>query len=433
MIEVENLSKQYVIGARRDSYSTLRDVLASSIRAPINLFRRREAGQTSETIWAVKDVSFRVEPGEVVGVIGRNGAGKSTLLKILSQITEPTTGRVRLYGRVGSLLEVGSGFHPELTGRENIYLNGAILGMKRAEIVRKFDEIVAFAGVEKFLDTPVKRYSSGMYVRLAFAVAAHLEPEILVVDEVLAVGDVEFQKKCLSKMGDLGRGGQTVLLVSHNMASVANLCNRAILLDRGEKVTEGPASEVIQSYLATARSAGGEMVWTDPAQAPGNEIARLHSVRILQEGTVGATSDVDISKEIEIEITYWNLEEGALLHTGIWLRDNLGGFVLASSNHKAIALEDDYWYGRPRPVGLYQSICRIPGNFLNEGLYSITAIVGRGAVPYILEDYVLSFNVHDTGEMRKEFLGSWIGVVRPRLYWHTEQLETVVEAVEYAN
>lgn len=433
IIEVESLSKQYIIGARRDSYSTLRDALASAVRAPLNLLRRGEARQASEAIWAVKNLSFRVEPGEVVGIIGRNGAGKSTLLKILSQITEPTTGRVRLYGRVGSLLEVGSGFHPELTGRENIYLNGAILGMKRAEIVRKFDEIVGFAGVEKFLDTPVKRYSSGMYVRLAFAVAAHLEPEILVVDEVLAVGDVEFQKKCLSKMGDLSRSGQTVLLVSHNMASVANLCTRAILLNKGEKVMEGSASEVIQSYLAMARSAGGEAVWSDPVLAPGNEIARLHCVRIFQEGTVGATSDVDISKEVEVEITYWNLQEGALLHTGIWLRDHLGAFVLASSNHKSIALEDDPWYGRPHPVGLFKSICRIPGNFLNEGLYSITAIVGKDATAYILEDYVLSFNVHDTGEMRKEFLGNWIGVVRPRLYWHTEQLETNVEAVEYAS
>ncbi len=233
IIKVENLSKQYRIGAPRQSYTTLRDTIAGAVRAPISRLRRN--GQSdNNTIWALKDLAFEVAPGEVLGVIGRNGAGKSTLLKILSRITDPTTGQVELYGRVGSLLEVGTGFHPELTGRENIFLNGSMLGINRREIERKFDQIVDFAGVAKFIETPVKRYSSGMYVRLAFAVAAHLEPEILIIDEVLAVGDAEFQKKCLGKMGEAAQDGQTVIFVSHNLAAIQRLCKTAILLDGGD-------------------------------------------------------------------------------------------------------------------------------------------------------------------------------------------------------
>jgi lipopolysaccharide transport system ATP-binding protein len=248
IIKVRNLSKQYRIGARKESYATLRDTIAGAVRAPLNRFRRN--GQSAKnTIWALKNVSFDIKPGEVVGIIGRNGAGKSTLLKILAQITEPTTGEVEIYGRIASLLEVGTGFHPELSGRENIYLNGAILGMGKAEIARKFDEIVAFAETEKFIDTPVKRYSSGMCVRLAFAVAAHLEPEILLVDEVLAVGDVAFQKKCLGKMGDVARKGRTVLFVSHNTAAVRTLCQRAIWLGSGEVREDAAANVVMENYL----------------------------------------------------------------------------------------------------------------------------------------------------------------------------------------
>lgn len=254
-IRVENLSKRYRIG-QRERYLTLRDVLTRSFTAPFRLFRRDDQSPVpnsqskSNYIWALKDVSFEVKRGEVVGIIGRNGAGKTTLLKILSRITEPTEGYAEVRGRVGSLLEVGTGFHPELTGRENIYLSGAILGMKKREIDRKFDEIVAFAEVEKFLDTPVKHYSSGMYVRLAFAVAAHLEPEILLVDEVLAVGDAAFQKKCLGKMGDVAREGRTVLFVSHNMAAVEHLCSRAILLCNGRVRKLGNVSDVVEFYLS---------------------------------------------------------------------------------------------------------------------------------------------------------------------------------------
>ena len=254
-IKVENLSKMYRIGEKQERYYTFRDTLTNIALAPFRRLRRvGKSPREEEIIWALKDVSFEVKHGEVVGIIGRNGAGKTTLLKILSRITEPTGGQAEIYGRVGSLLEVGTGFHPELTGRENIFLNGAILGMRKTEIDRKFDEIVAFAEIEKFMDTPVKRYSSGMYVRLAFAVAAHLEPEILLVDEVLAVGDVGFQKKCLGKMEDVAKGGRTVLFVSHNMAAVLSLCNEAYLLDNGHIVCNGATDDVVDRYMQSTTS-----------------------------------------------------------------------------------------------------------------------------------------------------------------------------------
>ncbi|NOZ70655.1 MAG: ABC transporter ATP-binding protein, partial [Chloroflexi bacterium] len=258
-IQVENLGKRYRIGVQEERYDTLGAQMLAWLQSPLNNYRRLrslsrfgENGQAEDVIWALKDVSFTVKEGEVLGVIGRNGAGKSTLLKVLSRITPPTTGYVRLSGNVASLLEVGTGFHPELTGRENIYLNGSILGMTKSEIDRKFDEIVAFSGVEKFIDTPVKRYSSGMRVRLAFSVAAHLEPEILLVDEVLAVGDAEFQRKCLGKMQDVAGAGRTVLFVSHNMPAITRLCQRALLFENGRLVMEGPSDVVVASYLADA-------------------------------------------------------------------------------------------------------------------------------------------------------------------------------------
>ncbi len=256
-IHVENLSKRYNIGRTQQQHDTLRDALMAGLRTPIERVRRNgrgSDGHTTDTIWALRDVSFDINRGEVIGIIGRNGAGKSTLLKILSQITEPTAGQAIINGRVGSLLEVGTGFHPELTGRENIYLNGAILGMKKVEIDRKFDEIVSFSGIEKFLDTPVKRYSSGMTVRLAFAVAAHLEPEILLVDEVLAVGDAAFQRKCLGKMSSVAKEGRTVVLVSHQMSAVVRLCERTILMGQGKVQMDGPADHVVQSYLTDAET-----------------------------------------------------------------------------------------------------------------------------------------------------------------------------------
>src|ERR1044071_5688510 len=302
IIRAEGLANKYVIESGRESYQTLRETLTNAVKAP---FRRGGARPGVEEVWALEDVGFEIRPGEVVGLIGRNGAGKSTLLKVLSRITEPTRGRVQLYGRVGSLLEVGPGFHPELWGRDNVYLNGAILGMRKAEIEQKFDEIVAFAEVERFIDTPVKRYSSGMYLRLAFAVAAHLEPEILLVDEVLAVGDAAFQRKCLGKMEDVGQQGRTVLFVSHNMPAVTRLCPRTVLLDRGRVLADGPSYEVVSAYLNSGLGTTAAREWPEPSEAPGNEIARLCAVRVkTEDGEVCDAADIrrPVGVEIEFEV-----------------------------------------------------------------------------------------------------------------------------------
>jgi lipopolysaccharide transport system ATP-binding protein len=276
-IQVENISKMYLIGHSRQRSDTLRDLLMEMVKNPFNRKREQKDG---DQLWALKDVSFEVKQGEVLGIIGRNGMGKSTLLKVLSRITEPTQGRAVINGRVGSLLEVGTGFHPELTGRENVYLNGSLLGMRRAEIDRNFDAIVAFAEIEPFLDTPVKRYSSGMYVRLAFAVAAHLEPEILLIDEVLAVGDAAFQKKCLGKMGEVARGGRTVLFVSHNMGTIQYLCPRSLLLERGKIAVIGKTVDVVGSYLSTFSFMMNPEKWTDLSFVPreGKGSARITNV-----------------------------------------------------------------------------------------------------------------------------------------------------------
>ncbi len=430
-IRVESLGKQYRLG-QYIGYKTLQDSLMNAITSPFRRSHSTPTAPESESsnsddkyIWALKDVAFQVKQGEAVGIIGRNVARKTTLLKILTRITTPTKGYAEIRGRVGSLLEVSTGFHPELTGRENVYLNGAVLGMRKKEIDHRFDDIVEFAEVQKFIDTPLKRYSSGMQVRLAFSVAAHLEPETMLVDEVLAVGDYKFQKKCLGKMGEISHEGRTVLLVSHNMTSILNLCSRAVLLDSGRVVMDGRSEDVVQHYIATVSKAGGEAVWPDPVTAPGNDVARIHAVRILQEGIDGPTADVDISKEVTIQISYWNLREGALLYRAIILMDKLNTLVLSSNNHRSASLTEDPWYGRPQPKGLFQSTCRIPGNFLNDGLYSITAIVGTGAShTEAMADNAVSFHVHDTGEMRQKFYGGWGGVVRPRLAWHTEYTGT---------
>ncbi|MBI1347038.1 ATP-binding cassette domain-containing protein [bacterium] len=308
IIRVENLGKKYQIRHQEAGprYRALRDVLADGVKSGFGLFNRhRKSSTTREEFWALQDVNFEVNEGEVVGIIGRNGAGKSTLLKILSRITEPTTGRITLNGRVASLLEVGTGFHPELTGRENIYLNGAILGMSQSEIARKFDEIVDFSGVEKFLDTPVKRYSSGMYVRLAFAVAAHLEPEILVIDEVLAVGDAEFQKKCLGKMGEVARGGRTVLFVSHNMAVMQNLCASGVLLGDGQVIQSGPIHDVVSGYLLSLNAKNDcEVDLSSHKGRISNALPIIRSVRLYSDddiGTVIFSSGATMGIEIHID------------------------------------------------------------------------------------------------------------------------------------
>ncbi len=429
VIKVEGLGKQYRIGSVMDRNPTLRDAMVNAVAAPFRRLRHGGAatGGRSETMWAMRDISFQVEAGDRVGIIGRNGAGKSTLLKVLTRITHPSEGSAELTGSVGSLLEVGTGFHPELTGRENIFLNGAILGMTRADVRARFDEIVEFSEIGKYLDTPVKRYSSGMYVRLAFAVAAHLEPDILVVDEVLAVGDLEFQKKCLGRMSEVAGEGRTVLFVSHNMGAISTLCDRAILLDGGRLVADGPTRDVVGEYITRGLDLSGTMEWADPADAPGFDTAKLRAVRVSQDGVV--TSDVEIDRDVSVEIDYWNLEEGASLNASVHLIDRTGVTIFAANSAPSASLRDDGWATRPHPVGLYRTVCTIPGNFLNDGMYRITVLIVRGGSRTAARaDEVVSFTVHDTGAMRKEYTGPWIGSIRPRLDWDTEQLSADVSA-----
>lgn len=417
IIRVKDISKRYRIGVRPQSYHTLREALAGAISSPLKRLRRNNAAEAEE-MWALKDISFEVGAGEVVGIIGRNGAGKSTLLKILSRITEPTTGRVELYGRVGSLLEVGTGFHPELTGRENIYLNGSILGMRRQEIERKFDEIVAFAEIEKFLDTPVKRYSSGMYVRLAFAVAAHLEPEILIVDEVLAVGDASFQRKCLNKMQDVGQEGRTVLFVSHNMPAVTRLCQRVILLDEGKVLRDGLPHQIVSAYLNAGLGTTGARVWPELSKAPGNDKVRLRAVRVrTEDGRI--TESIDIRKPVGIEVEYEVLEQGHVLVPNCHFYNEEGVYVFVTAD------QDMEWRRHPRPAGCYTSTAWIPGNLLSEG----TMIVGAAITtpePVTIHFYerdAVAFQVIDSldgDSARGDYAGGVPGVVRPLLKWSTQ-------------
>ena len=431
IIKVENLGKRYTIGHQGDNgnYVAFRDVLmrnAQNLWTKTKDFARGKPGvmgDTTEEFWALKDLDFEIRKGEALGIIGRNGAGKSTLLKVLSRITEPSAGRVTIKGRVASLLEVGTGFHPELTARENIFLNGAILGMKRFEIKAKFDDIVAFAEVEKFLDTPVKRYSSGMYMRLAFAVAAHLEPEILLVDEVLAVGDMAFQNKCLSKMGDVAKEGRTVLVVSHNMSIIANLCARTLLIENGKVFADGNTNEVISGYISSVSDGSGQVVWDNPRSAPGNHKLRLHAAKILSiEGKLCTKFNIDT--DVLIHISYWNLIDGRRVNVGIFLKDELGNIVLASVNIPPENLGNDIWGGEPHPVGLFDTVCRIPGSLLNSKTY-IVEVMGATSRFEGNDFYVrdaLSFEVVDLGS-RNIYNIEWQGMVRPKLTWSTEYLE----------
>jgi lipopolysaccharide transport system ATP-binding protein len=407
-LNVEHLAKSYVIGGVKEiGYRTLRDSIAG-------LFRKRGQPPTRETVWALRDVSFSVEHGEVVGIIGRNGAGKSTLLKILSRITEPTAGIARLYGRTGSLLEVGTGFHPELTGRENIFLNGAILGMRRTEIARKLDEIVAFAEIGKFLDTPVKRYSSGMYVRLAFGVAAHLETDILIVDEVLAVGDAGFQRRCLNKMEDVSKGGRTVLFVSHNLNSITRLCPRSILIDAGTIVRDGPSHEVVRTYLHSDLGTSAAREWPIE-RAPGNSITRLLAVRVRNEAGEIA-SIIDIRRPVAIEMEYEVLTGGHRIVPNFHFFNQEGMVIFISQDH------DPEWRGRRRDAGRYTSTAYIPGNFLAEGTVVVSAAVSTidPVDVHFFERDAVAFEVVDVSagdSARGDFAGVWPGVVRPILDW----------------
>ena len=421
-IKVDGLWKEYTVGATRQQPGTFYDLLSRSLKAP----RRRLTSlgvqaEDPEKFWALRDVNFEVQLGEVVGVIGRNGAGKSTLLKMLSRITAPTKGRIEVRGRLASLLEVGTGFHPELSGRENIFLNGAILGMSRNEVARKFDEIVAFAEVQKFIDTPVKRYSSGMYVRLAFAVAANLEADILIVDEVLAVGDAQFQQRCLRKMEEVSTGGRTILLVSHNLAAISRLCTRALLLDHGELAAFGSVSAVTAQYHASDTGLASERVWRDRLNAPGDTTAHLCAVRVR---SLGNLSDViDIREDVEVEVEYEVLKPGMDIFAGLTLLSEGGIPAVFTANWT-----DEQGQRAGSPRGRIQARCKIPGNFLSEGFFKITVELSTRTPTYHIhgiEHDCVAFNVIDNGQpgsVRGRWGGNFPGVVRPALKWTTELL-----------
>jgi lipopolysaccharide transport system ATP-binding protein len=403
-IRVEGLGKRYRIGASQAPYRTLRETIVDAARAPFRRLAAVARGEASrsaqDTIWALKDVSFEVKQGEVLGIIGRNGAGKSTLLKILSRITKPTEGHVELLGRVGSLLEVGTGFHPELTGRENIYLNGAILGMRRSEIARKFDEIVAFAEIEKFLDTPVKHYSSGMYVRLAFAVAAHLEPEILLVDEVLAVGDAAFQKKCLGKMGDVAQRGRTVLFVSHNMGAIHRLCPESMWIDLGTLRRFGPASEIIRTYLGDSGKAmsSGEVDLSDWPHRYGSGEARILSARTLDENE-HTTTTFHRSSPLTAEFVF-ECHHSSSLHFSMVVMSDSGEKVLHLSHLDTPGLVVDPLMGRHRARFTMPKLPLCSGNYslvLAIHTQSLTPVdVVTDVLPFTAEDMINSPRPYET-------------------------------------
>ena len=424
-ITAEGLGKQYTLGAARQQFTTLREQIVAQVRNP---FARRAAQPAPETIWALRDVSFTIRQGEVVGLIGYNGAGKSTLLKVLSRIVEPTKGRAELHGRIGSLLEVGSGFHPELTGRENTFLNGAILGMSRNEISRKFDEIVAFAEIEKFIDTPVKFYSSGMYMRLAFAVAAHLEPEILIVDEVLAVGDARFQKKCLNKMEDVGHQGRTVIFVSHTMSAITRLCSRAIMLTQGTVVADGPAADVVSAYLNSGLGISAQKVWENPAEAPGDAIGRLRAVRVRDDrGRV--TDAIDIRRPMTVEMEYEVLQPGYVLMPHFHFANEEGVRIFTTLD------QDSEWRDQPRPVGRYVSAVKIPGNLLSEGTHFVhTNLMSLNPSQLqFSEPDVVAFQVYDSNDgdsARGSWAGRLGGAVRPLMPWTTVVQSEQLMAIE---
>lgn len=419
-IVAEGLSKLYRLGGRAHRYGRLSESLSNTIAAPFRkLFGRGRDSPSDQFLWALKDVSFEVKPGEAVGIIGRNGAGKTTLLKLLSRITEPTEGRALLRGRVGSLLEVGTGFHPELTGRENVYLNGAILGMPRSEINRRFDEIVDFSDVAHFLDTPVKRYSSGMQVRLAFAVAAHLEPEILIVDEVLAVGDVAFQRKCLGKMGDVTSQGRTVLFVSHNMSVVSRLCDTGIWMEGGKIASQGPMEDVVRQYLASSGAGDARYEVGDLQTAPGNDIIRLRGVRVRDhEGRL--VSSVDARHPVFVEIEYSVLQRRPL-RTAIRLTSAEGAILFTSTD-----TDDEERHGSDRDPGVYVSRCEIPARLLKRGLYFLTVSSGipKVKVNFVMENLV-SFSVDQADGILDD---NRKGVIAPALSWEVEKASDLVDA-----
>ena len=430
-LTVENISKIYRIGAKEQMHEHIGSAIFDALKSPLKNFKKYRSlykfddimtdhnsvdNNSSDIVWALKDISFDVEKGERLGIIGKNGAGKSTLLKILCRVTDPTKGIATIHGRVSSLLEVGTGFHQELTGRENVYLNAVILGMKKKEVDRKFDEIVDFSGVEKFIDTPVKRFSSGMTVRLAFSVAAHLEPEILIVDEVLAVGDADFQKKCLNKMEDVGREGRTVLFVSHNMSAITRLCDRAILINDGKIIDDGPSSKVVNTYINPELRLCGISEWKDIEKAPGDDFVRLRSVKIKTEDG-RAIDAVDIRNDIFLEMEYDVLKSNQILVPYFFLFDQNGTTLfgtLAKNRNKILK-------------GTYKSEVKIPGNFLSPGMILVNAYMMsiEPDMQHFRAQDVISFDVIDSVEgdtARGYYRGTFEGAVRPLLEWKTLSL-----------
>lgn len=418
VITVESLGKRYLLSHQQaPQYTALRDVVSEHARKLARGVAQRGtvSSPRREEFWALQDISFQIQQGDRLGIIGRNGAGKSTLLKILSKITPPTLGRVRLRGRVASLLEVGTGFHPELTGRENVFLNGAILGMTRSEIRRKFDEIVAFAEIERFLDTPVKRYSSGMYVRLAFAVAAHLEPEILLVDEVLAVGDAEFQKRCLGKMDEVAtEEGRTIVFVSHNMGAIKRLCPQTIYLRQGRLERFAKTEQVISEYISQGLANRGQVIWEETDPSAGDTHARVHGLTMRgQEGE--ASSDFDFLDPITVEIDYQVLT-AAQVRLIISIHNDAGVHVFITNDAEAAA------YPITKQPGHYLATCTIPGHLLNDAQYFVTLYVDIPNFKMIVkQEGVLSFRVHATSGIAAR-RDNVYGIVCPEIQWHNQIL-----------
>lgn len=413
-VEVHGIGKRYKIGSMPTMYRTFRETLTETL---INLRTGNKKNDAANTFWALKDVSFNVKEGQAIGIIGRNGAGKSTLLKILSRVTDPTEGCAKIYGRVGSLLEVGTGFHPELTGRENIFLNGAILGMKNSEIASKLDEIIAFSEVEQFIDTPVKRYSSGMYLRLAFAVAAHLEPEVLVVDEVLAVGDAEFQRKCLGKMSDVAHAGRTVLFVSHNMSAILRLTSETVVLDKGRIIMQAPTAEAVDYYLSHGFSQDGERIWSAEEVPAGAAPFRPLSLRVVN-GNGSVSDTVRSTDDFWVEFSYRLDEAITGLRVGIYLISTRGEFVFTSFD-----VDDPEKYERysTREAGTYVSRCRVPADFLNEGRFVIGVNASTFRIKRFFHDeQALTFNVDGTGAPGSQWSEARTGLIRPKLDWEIE-------------
>ncbi|MGX7686346.1 ABC transporter ATP-binding protein [Flectobacillus roseus] len=411
VIEAQNVSKRYIIDHKKGNAKsdTFREVITDTFR---NMFTKGEEDEVEhEDFWALKDVSFKIEQGDRVGVVGSNGAGKSTLLKVLSRITEPTQGKITIKGRVASLLEVGTGFHPELSGRENIFLNGAILGMKRDEIKKHFDAIVDFAGVEKFLDTPVKRYSSGMYVRLGFAISAHLEPEIMIVDEVLAVGDADFQRKCLGKMKDASTSGRTILFVSHNLTAVQGLCNKAMYMQKGQLIQMGETNLIMSNYLSQIQKTDLQVTYIDQNEAPGNDRVRLKSVKLVPN-YLDNQNHLDVRTSFKIQIEFWNYMDQANLNISLHV-NSLTGECIFNIGTPSIKFEK----------GIISAECEIPSDFLNDGSYSLSFMIVKdtASVVYNFEE-ALIFEIEDYRE-GTVWYGKWPGYVRPKIEFPIMQLE----------